>query len=183
MKQTKLSPAPFRGRRCRLMPAPARSDAGTASQLIRGVRWTPGLRRAHERTEWMQCRHAEGPACGAGASRRRLRGGQAGAWSGDSAPRVRGMVGGASPSPVVQCVRAAASERGITQEPPNKRMKQTRRRWSWNVAWCSAGTRDCAVIVRVLASPGASQLIRGVRRTRKGDRARNPRAAGRRGCG
>jgi hypothetical protein len=40
MKQTKLSPAPFRGRRCRLMPALARSDAGTASQLIRGVRWT-----------------------------------------------------------------------------------------------------------------------------------------------
>ena len=40
MKQTKLSPAPFRGRRCRLMPAPARSDAGTASQLIRGVRPT-----------------------------------------------------------------------------------------------------------------------------------------------
>ena len=40
MKLTKLSPAPFRGRRCRLMPAMARSDAGTASQLIRGVRRT-----------------------------------------------------------------------------------------------------------------------------------------------
>jgi hypothetical protein len=40
MKLTKLSPAPFRGRRCRLMPAPARMDAGTASQLIRGVRQT-----------------------------------------------------------------------------------------------------------------------------------------------
>ena len=37
MKLTKLSPASFRGRRCRLMPALARSDAGTASQLIRGV--------------------------------------------------------------------------------------------------------------------------------------------------
>ena len=37
MKLTKLSPAPFRGRRCRLMPAPAGLDAGTASQLIRGV--------------------------------------------------------------------------------------------------------------------------------------------------
>ena len=40
MKLTKLSPAPFRGRRCRLMPAPAGLDAGTASQLIRGVRPT-----------------------------------------------------------------------------------------------------------------------------------------------
>jgi len=37
MKLTELSPAPFRGRRCRLMPAGARSGAGTASQLIRGV--------------------------------------------------------------------------------------------------------------------------------------------------
>ena len=40
MKLTKLSPALFRGWRCRLMPAMARLDAGTASQLIRGVRWT-----------------------------------------------------------------------------------------------------------------------------------------------
>ena len=40
MKLTKLSPAPFRGRRCRLMPALARSDAGTASQLMRRVRRT-----------------------------------------------------------------------------------------------------------------------------------------------
>jgi hypothetical protein len=38
MKLTKLSPAPFRGRRRRLMPAPAGLGAGTASQLIRGVR-------------------------------------------------------------------------------------------------------------------------------------------------
>jgi len=37
MQLTKLSAAPLLGRRCRLMPAPARSDAGTASQLIRGV--------------------------------------------------------------------------------------------------------------------------------------------------
>jgi hypothetical protein len=40
MKLTKLSPAPFPERRCRLMPALARLDAGTASQLIRGVRRT-----------------------------------------------------------------------------------------------------------------------------------------------
>ena len=37
MKLTKLSPAPFRGWRCRLMPAMAGLDAGTASQLIRRV--------------------------------------------------------------------------------------------------------------------------------------------------
>jgi hypothetical protein len=43
MKLTKLSAAPEHGRparlvrRCRLMPAPVRSDAGTASQLIPGV--------------------------------------------------------------------------------------------------------------------------------------------------
>jgi hypothetical protein len=48
MKLTKLSAAPMcarpalLGRRCRLMPAPARSDAGTASQLIPGVRRTRG---------------------------------------------------------------------------------------------------------------------------------------------
>jgi hypothetical protein len=40
MKLTKLSAAPFRGRRRRLMPAPAGTDAGTASQLIAGVRRT-----------------------------------------------------------------------------------------------------------------------------------------------
>ena len=40
MKLTKLSAAPLPGWRCRLMPAPARMDAGTASQLIRGVRRT-----------------------------------------------------------------------------------------------------------------------------------------------
>jgi hypothetical protein len=46
MKLTKLSAAPTLapqaalGRRCRLMPAPAGLDAGTASQLIRGVRPT-----------------------------------------------------------------------------------------------------------------------------------------------
>ncbi len=46
MKLTKLSAAPEHGRlawlslRCRLMPAPAGMDAGTASQLIPGVRRT-----------------------------------------------------------------------------------------------------------------------------------------------
>jgi hypothetical protein len=40
MKLTKLSAAPLLGRRCRLVPAPSRMHAGTASQLIRGVRWT-----------------------------------------------------------------------------------------------------------------------------------------------
>jgi hypothetical protein len=40
MKLTKLSAAWFPEWTCRLMPAPARSDAGTASQLIPGVRRT-----------------------------------------------------------------------------------------------------------------------------------------------
>jgi hypothetical protein len=40
MKLTKLSAAWFRGWTCRLMPAPAGMDAGTASQLIPGVRRT-----------------------------------------------------------------------------------------------------------------------------------------------
>ena len=37
MKLTKLSAAWLPGWTCRLMPAPSRSDAGTASQLIPGV--------------------------------------------------------------------------------------------------------------------------------------------------
>jgi hypothetical protein len=44
MKLTKLSAAPWLVWRCRLMPAPAGTDAGTASQLIRGVRPTVRLR-------------------------------------------------------------------------------------------------------------------------------------------
>jgi hypothetical protein len=40
MKLTKLSAAWLPGWACRLMPAPAGSDAGTASQLIPGVRPT-----------------------------------------------------------------------------------------------------------------------------------------------
>jgi hypothetical protein len=40
MKLTKLSAAPWLGRRCHLVPAPSRMDAGTASQLIRSVRQT-----------------------------------------------------------------------------------------------------------------------------------------------
>jgi hypothetical protein len=42
MKLTKLSAAWLPGWTCRLMPAPAGSDAGTASQLIPGVRRTRG---------------------------------------------------------------------------------------------------------------------------------------------
>jgi hypothetical protein len=42
MKQTKLSAAWLPGWTCRLMPAPARMDAGTASQLIPGVGRTLG---------------------------------------------------------------------------------------------------------------------------------------------
>ena len=46
------------------MPAMARTDAGTASQLIRGVRWTQELPRGHERMDGMPWRcmrsvHAE----------------------------------------------------------------------------------------------------------------------------
>ena len=44
MKLTKLSAAPLRGKKCRLMPAPSGLDAGTASQLIPGVRRTQGGR-------------------------------------------------------------------------------------------------------------------------------------------
>jgi len=50
MKLTKLSAAPTLapqaalGRRCRLMPAPSRMDAGTASQPIPGVRRTSEMR-------------------------------------------------------------------------------------------------------------------------------------------
>jgi hypothetical protein len=52
MKLTKLSAAPTLapqaalGRRCRRMPAPACMDAGTASQLI------PGVRRTMEGNRW-----------------------------------------------------------------------------------------------------------------------------------
>ncbi len=42
MKLTKLSAAWLPGWTCRLMPAPAGRDAGTASQLIPGVRRTRG---------------------------------------------------------------------------------------------------------------------------------------------
>jgi hypothetical protein len=40
MQLTKLSAAPLHESRCRLMPAPSHSYAGTASQLIPGVRRT-----------------------------------------------------------------------------------------------------------------------------------------------
>ena len=41
MQLTKLSAAPLLAWRCRLMPAPAKTHAGTASQLIPSVRLTP----------------------------------------------------------------------------------------------------------------------------------------------
>jgi hypothetical protein len=44
MKLTKLSPAPLRGRSAGSCPRRPISDAGTASQLIAGVRPTSGLR-------------------------------------------------------------------------------------------------------------------------------------------
>jgi hypothetical protein len=50
MKLTKLSAASEYGRRCRLMPAPSRLDAGTASQLIPGVR--PTLTAAESGPWW-----------------------------------------------------------------------------------------------------------------------------------
>jgi hypothetical protein len=54
MKLTKLSAAWLPGWTCRLMPAPAGLGAGTASQLIRGVR----------RTRWQRVRvgRTDGPA-------------------------------------------------------------------------------------------------------------------------
>ncbi len=54
MKLTKLSAAPLRGRRRRLMPAAAGMDAGTASQLIPGVRRTI-CGRAQEREAGKPC--------------------------------------------------------------------------------------------------------------------------------
>jgi hypothetical protein len=52
MKLTKLSAAWLRGRTCRLMPAQAKLDAGTASQLIPGVgQLVPGIRRGWDARE------------------------------------------------------------------------------------------------------------------------------------
>ena len=113
MKLTKLSPVPFRGWRYRLMPAPARLDAGTASQLIRGVRWTQELPRGHERMDGMPWRrvrsvHAErglAPICGVGKGANRAEGFMAGGWPhgrrGATLARVEWWtrVGGASPVP------------------------------------------------------------------------------------
>jgi hypothetical protein len=50
MKLTKLSAAPFHGKKCRLMPAPVGLDAGTASQLIRSVGPTFRNREGREAT-------------------------------------------------------------------------------------------------------------------------------------
>ena len=70
------------------MPAPAGSDAGTASQLIRGVRWTQELPRGHERMDGMLWRcmrsvHAErglAPMGGVGKGANRAEGFMAGGW-------------------------------------------------------------------------------------------------------
>jgi hypothetical protein len=51
IKLTKLPPTPFRGHRCRLMPAPARSDGGTASLLVCGVRPLRDAKPANGLTE------------------------------------------------------------------------------------------------------------------------------------
>ena len=51
MKLTKLSAAWLPEWTCRLMPAPARMDAGTASQLIPGVRRTERERVEPARSE------------------------------------------------------------------------------------------------------------------------------------
>ena len=57
MKQTKLSAAWLPGWTCRLMPAPSRMDAGTASQLIPGVRQTIGdaMEAGTQRTRCFGC--------------------------------------------------------------------------------------------------------------------------------
>jgi hypothetical protein len=60
MKLTKLSAAWLPEWTCRLMPAPARSDAGTASQLIPGVRQT------------IEVRDKEDPPADAGLRNQRL---------------------------------------------------------------------------------------------------------------
>ena len=70
------------------MPAPAGLDAGTASQLIRGVRWTQELPRGHERMDGMLWRcmrsvHAErglAPMGGVGKGANRADGFMAGGW-------------------------------------------------------------------------------------------------------
>ena len=95
------------------MPAPAGMDAGTASQLIRGVRWTQELPRGHERMDGMPWRrvrsvHAErglAPICGVGKGANRAEGFMAGGWPhgrrGATLARVEWWtrVGGASPVP------------------------------------------------------------------------------------
>ena len=54
MKLTKLSAAWLREWTCRLMPAPSRSDAGTASQPIPGVRRTFPTLRVPVECAWRQ---------------------------------------------------------------------------------------------------------------------------------
>ena len=139
MKLTKLSPAPFRGRRCRLMPAPAGLDAGTASQLIRGVgRTSPsagdGRGAAVAGTAVPQV--GVNGTGRAGASRRRPQNGSERTSEVHAgAPRVRGMGVGASPLAERGGGRVAAMESSAVclalheiarDGPPNKRMKLTK---------------------------------------------------------
>jgi hypothetical protein len=172
MKLTKLSAAPFRGRRCRLMPAPARSDAGTASQLIRGVRWAPDAPRGRGRNglfvSWsMLSAHAErGLAPGRSARsvtwRRGARHGARTGWH----PGV--ALGGSVLAPA-----RSARERGVLVRSGGKRHRRaTERALEADEAPLElergmvVGVHlDSAVAAWVPACSGASQLKRGVRWT------------------
>ena len=86
----------------------------------------------------------------------------------ERALRVRGM--GVGASPVLACARRRATVRvrGMTEEPPNKRMKLTKLSAAWLPGW------TC----RLMPAPArmdagtASQLIRGVLRTQRRPAAR-----------
>ena len=174
MKLTKLSPAPFRGRRCRLMPAPAGMDAGTASQLIRGVgRTSPsagdGRGAAVAGTAVPQV--SVNCAGRAGASRWRPQNGSERASEVHAgAPRVRSMGAGASPLAERGGRRVAAMESSAVclalheigrDGPPNKRIKLTK------LSPAPFRGRRCRLMPAAarLDAGTASQLIRGVRRT------------------
>src|SRR5512143_1905561 len=84
MKLTKLSAAWFPARTCRLMPAPSRLDAGTASQLIPGVRQT-----------WSECEPVNPAHVGNGCRSRRCARSTRGVTEGVA--RVRAMTAAALP--------------------------------------------------------------------------------------
>ena len=177
MKLTKLSPAPFRGRRCRLMPAVARLDAGTASQLIRGVgRTSPsaGDGRGAAAAGTVVSQVGVNGAGRAGASRWRPQNGSERTSEVDAgAPRVRGMGAGASPlagrrGRIVAAMESSAVCPALHESgrdgPPNKRMKLTK------LSPAPFRGRRC----RLMPAPAgldagtASQLMRGVLRTLAG---------------